>query len=78
MKNEPTIVTNWENVSTYSRGDKDMNDFQLSFLAQECMNDGNYDNAIEYTRKMKNKPVSIKMELLIIEHEMVCTNRLET
>jgi len=55
-----------------------MNDFQLSQKAQECMKDGNYDNAIEYTRKMKNKPVSIKMELLIIEHEMVCTNRLET
>lgn len=47
-----------------------MSDLEFSENAQRCMNAHRYDDAIEYLRKMENNIISIKMELLVIEHEL--------
>ncbi len=44
-------------------------DSQLLDKSKECAISGNYDDAIDYARKIKNASVSIKMELLVIEYE---------
>ena len=47
-------------------------DKQLSNRAFKDMQKHNYDSAIKNVRKMKNKTIGTKMELLIIEHEQSC------
>jgi pentatricopeptide repeat protein len=46
-----------------------MNDVDLIDKAKSAMKNGEYDQAIKYTREMKNNDFSIRFELLIIEHE---------
>lgn len=46
-----------------------MTDLELSNLAKTAMKEHRYDDAISHLRKMNNQAISIKMELLVIEHE---------
>lgn len=46
-----------------------MNDIELSNKALKAMQLHEYDIAINNVRRISNKKISTKMELLIIEHE---------
>ena len=56
---------------------KGLSDLELSEKAKTAMQEHRYDDAIGYLRLIGNQVVSLKMEVLVIEHEVSHKRELE-